>query len=168
MNPIIIELNEITSDLTPGQLMLLKIIHTSNKKAFQAFSKAYAPHISAMLENLQEKLYIKLTGEEFEDYVCRDKAEVLFSEKDVDFSEFWDNYHVITHLPKTDTKSAKTKWNKLTKAKKRLAIDNVRAYYESLNDKKYCKKARTYLEDENFMDEFTSTGVETDWTIYRA
>lgn len=78
MNPIIIELDEITSNLTPGQLILLKIIYTSNKKAFQAFSKAYAPHIAAMLENLQEKLYIKLTGEEFEDYVCRDSAEVLF------------------------------------------------------------------------------------------
>jgi hypothetical protein len=154
MNPLIIELDEITSNLTPGELLTLKSIYTSNKKAFEKLSNEYGSYIPNVLESLQNKLYIKIQGEEFDELICREKAELLFSEKGITFEEFWDLYHTTTHLPKTDNKPARSKWNRLTKGKKKLAIDNIRAYYDSLSDKRYCKKARTYLEDENFMDEF--------------
>ena len=168
MNPIIIELDEIISDLTPGELLVLKATYTGNKKAFERLSSEYGSYISNALESLQNKLYLKIQGEEFEELVCREKAELLFSDKGITFEEFWGIYHTITHLPKTDNKPARSKWNRLTKGKKKLAIDNIRAYYDSLSDKKYCKKARTYLEDENFMDEFKSKQDENDWTIDRA
>ena len=168
MNPLVIELDEIISDLTPGELLVLKSIYTGNKKAFEKLSNEYGSYIPNMLESLQNKLYIKIQGEEFDELICREKAELLFSEKGITFEEFWDLYHTITHLPKTDNKPARSKWNRLTKGKKKLAIDNIRAYYDSLSDKKYCKKARTYLEDENFMDEFKSRQDENDWTIDRA
>jgi len=154
MNPIIIELDEITSNLTPGELLTLKSIYTINKKAFERLSNEYGSYIPNVLESLQNKLYIKIQGEEFEELICREKAELLFSEKGITFEEFWDLYHKTTHLPKTDNKPARSKWSRLTKGKKKLAIDNIRAYYDSLSDKRYCKKARTYLEDENFMDQF--------------
>jgi hypothetical protein len=93
-------------------------------------------------------------GETFEDYVYREKAEILFGDKGLSFEEFWDKYHQITKLPKTDLKPAKLKWNRLTKGKKKKAVDNIKLYYDSLNDKRYCKKARTYLEDEAFENEF--------------
>ena len=168
MNPLIIELDEIISDPTPGELLVLKAIYTGNKKAFERLFDSYSSYIPSALESLQNKLYIKIQGDSFEELVYREKANQLFAEKGITFEEFWDIYHTITHLPKTDNKPAKSKWNRLTKGKKRLAIDNIRAYYDSLSDKKYCKKARTYLEDENFMDEFKSRQDEDDWTIDRA
>ena len=168
MNPLIIELDEIISDLTPGELLLLKAIYTGNKKAFERLLNSYSSYIPSVLESLQNKLYIKIQGDSFEELVYREKANQLFAEKGITFEEFWDIYHTITHLPKTDNKPAKSKWNRLTKGKKRLAIDNIRAYYDSLSDKKYCKKARTYLEDEAFENEFKSKQDENDWTIDRA
>ena len=154
MNPLVIELDEIISDLTPGELLVLKAIYTGNKRAFERLFNAYSSYIPKVLESLQNKLYIKSTGNDFDDIVCREKADQLFAEKGLSFEEFWDLYHTITHLPKTDLKPAKSKWNRLTKGKKKKAIANIRLYYESLNDKKYCKKARTYLEDEAFENEF--------------
>src|SRR5574344_568424 len=168
MNPLIIELDEITSNLTPGELLTLKSIYTSNKKAFERLSNEYGRYIPNVLESLQNKLYIKIQGEEFDELICREKAELLFSEKGMTGEEFWNLYHTITHLPKTDNKPARSKWNRLTKGKKKLAIDNIRAYHDSLSNKRYCKKARTYLEDENFMDEFKPRQDENDWTIDRA
>ena len=50
------------------------------------------------------------------------------------------------------------KWKKLTKKEKGCAINNIQNYYDSLNDKKYCKKARTYLNDKSFNDEFKNNG----------
>ena len=168
MNPLVIELDEMISDLTPGELLVLKSIYTGNKKAFERLFNTYSSYIPKVLESLQNKLYLKIQGEEFEELICREKTELLFLDKGATFEEFWNIYHTITHLPKTDNKPAKSKWNRLTKGKKKLAIDNIRAYYDSLSDKKYCKKARTYLEDENFMDEFKSKQDENDWTIDRA
>lgn len=168
MNPIIIEIDEITSNLSPGELLVLKSVYTGNKKSFERLFNTYSSYIPKVLESLQNKLYLKIQGEEFEELICREKAELLFSDKGATFEEFWNIYHTITHLPKTDNKPAKSKWNRLTKGKKKLAIDNIQSYYDSLSDKKYCKKARTYLEDENFMDEFKSKQDENDWTIDRA
>ena len=73
-------------------------------------------------------------------------------EKD-DFFIFWESYHSITGLSKTDREAAQKKWNQLTKAERQKAVDMIALYYNSLNDKKYCKKARTYLGDKNFNDE---------------
>jgi len=70
------------------------------------------------------------------------------------FSQFWDSYHSITKLKKTDNEAALKYWKKLTDEEKQKAIDNIKPYYDSLSDKKYCKKARTYLSDKNFNDEF--------------
>ena len=150
-------LDEIISDLTPGELLVLKAIYTGNKKAFERLFNAYSSYIPKVLESLQNKLYIKSTGNDFDDIVCRGKSwPTICRKRKLSFEEFWDLYHTITHLPKTDLKPAKSKWNRLTKGKKKKAIANIRLYYESLNDKKYCKKARTYLEDEAFENEFKS------------
>ena len=70
------------------------------------------------------------------------------------FLRFWDKYHLITKLPKTDKDSTMKYWNKLKYLEKGKAIDNIQLYYDSLKEKKYCKKARTYLSDKNFNDEF--------------
>lgn len=74
------------------------------------------------------------------------------------FQQFWDSYHLITGLQKTDLQAAQKYWNKLSDTERQKAIKNIKPYYDSLKDKKYCKKARTYLADKNFNDEFKVNG----------
>ena len=69
-------------------------------------------------------------------------------------TKFWDSYHSITSLPKTDYQAALKYWNKLSESEQQKAIENIKPYFDSLKDKKYCKKARTYLADKNYNDEF--------------
>jgi hypothetical protein len=80
-----------------------------------------------------------------------DKAEKI------DFNIFWDSYHSITGIIKSDKDAAEKYWKKLKREDQQKAIDNIKLYYNSLPDKKYCKKARTYLSDKNFNDEFEVT-----------
>ena len=54
--------------------------------------------------------------------------------------------------------AAQKYWDKLSDIERQKAIDNIKPYYDSLKDKKYCKKARTYLADKNFNDEFKVNG----------
>ena len=105
------------------------------------------------LELLEQNLWIKKVEE---GYILRDKGRQLFesSISTITFDEFWENYHRITGLPKTDKEAAKTKWKRLSNKERNKADENIQAYYDSLNDKKYCRKARTYLENKNFNDEF--------------
>jgi len=73
--------------------------------------------------------------------------------KEKGFSEFWNKYHKITGKKKTDKESALKKWKRLSSKEKKLALKNIESYYKSINPN-YCKKARTYLNDKNFNDEF--------------
>lgn len=90
-------------------------------------------------------------------------------EKEVDttseFEDFWNKYHEITGIAKSDKEPARKHFRKLTKAERILAAENIKPYFESI-DPKYCKKARTYLSDKNFNDEFkkrtTELKIETD------
>lgn len=111
-------------------------------------------------------LYIKIIEDDdgnIIDIEPRQKLTNLFPQsKGVEFDTFWDNWHEITGKPKTDRAPAEKKWKRLTNKEKQKALDNIENYFESLNDKKYCKKARTYLEDKNFNDEFSVE--QEDWT----
>lgn len=71
----------------------------------------------------------------------------------ITFELFWDKYHKITQRNKTDKEPTEKYWKKLTKAEKQNAIDNISNHFNSVSDKKYCKKARTYLSDKVFNDE---------------
>lgn len=86
---------------------------------------------------------------------AKDKDKDKDKDKEVEFLLFWDTYQLKTKLKKTDREATEKYWYKLTVGEKALALHNIGDYYNSLNDKKYCKKARTYLSDKNFNDEFT-------------
>lgn len=88
------------------------------------------------------------------------KPKELESESEIEtnpkpnFETFWSAYHLITGLPKTDRDSTIKYFNKLTIDEQRVAIANIRPFFESIKNKNYCKKARTYLSERNFNDEF--------------
>lgn len=105
------------------------------------------------LRVLEQNLWCKKTDEGWE---LRQKGKDLFvdSKESINFDVFWDSYHTITKLPKSDREAASKYWKKLKVSEKTKAFDNVKAYYDSLSDKRYCKKCRTYLADKNFNDEF--------------
>lgn len=83
-----------------------------------------------------------------------DSVSVNVNDIKKEFNIFWNKYHLITNKQKTDKEPAFKHWNKLNKEDKIKAIENIQLYYNSLKDTKYCKKARTYLADKNFNDEF--------------
>ena len=85
-------------------------------------------------------------------YKDKDKDKII-----IDFSEFWNKYHKITKKPKTDKDNSIKYWNKLTASEQKKAINNIFNYSKTQTDNKYLKKARTYLSDKNFNDEFEIT-----------
>ena len=72
--------------------------------------------------------------------------------KDID--EFWDLYHSISKKLKSDLQPSIKHWDKLTEIEKEKAKSNIQSYVDSVNDPKYIVKARTYLADKKFNDEF--------------
>jgi uncharacterized phage protein (TIGR02220 family) len=77
-NEIIISKEHIIPDLTPGEIMLLKIVYDQNKLLFKHYFTTYGANVPKLLESLQNKLYIKSNGEEFEDIIIRQKGLDLF------------------------------------------------------------------------------------------
>lgn len=94
---------------------------------------------------LEETLPVKKKEE-------RDKKEEVSIENS--FELFWDHYHLITKRKKEDKEPALKYWKKLKYEEMRKAYGSTKPYYNSLEDKKFCKKARTYLCDKSFNDEF--------------
>jgi hypothetical protein len=78
-----------------------------------------------------------------------------------EFNMFWNYFHEITGKKKTDKEPTLKYWNKLSDSEKQKALDNIKSYFTSLSDIKYCKKARTYLSDKNFNDEFKVNGSQS-------
>ena len=76
--------------------------------------------------------------------------------EEIPFILFWDKYHSITKKPKTDRHDSEKYWYKLKEDEKQKAIDNILNYSKTQSENKYLKKARTYLSDKNFNDEFES------------
>ena len=94
------------------------------------------------------------------------KVEERKKEKNKDivlFDEFCEKYHQVTKIPMTDKASTIIKFKKLKKAEKQKAIDSIENYYTSLPDKKYCKKARTYISAKSFNDEFKKQEDNEEW-----
>ena len=85
--------------------------------------------------------------------------------KEKGFVEFWNQFHTITKKPKTDRESTLKYWKKLSIEEKRIAYKNIPLFFNSLKDKDYCKKARTYLSDKNFNDEFNQDTQEVNGHI---
>ena len=85
------------------------------------------------------------------DSVSVNDNDSVINNKGFDF--FWNQYHDITSMPKTDKDPAFKHWKKLTDTERNLAIEKITDYYDSVENKKYVKKARTYLADKSFNDE---------------
>jgi DNA-dependent RNA polymerase auxiliary subunit epsilon len=142
------------SNIFVEEYLYLQLIHEGLNPL--DFNWSFGSGIIADLDLLEQNLWIKKVDE---GYILRDKGRQLFesSTSTITFDEFWENYHRITGLSKTDKEAAKTKWKRLSNKERNKANENIQAYYDSLNDKKYCRKARTYLENKNFNDEFINS-----------
>jgi hypothetical protein len=159
-------------DITIQQYFVLKLIVEEGSEfpgllsyLFQNDFTSYA-FLVLELSKLEQNLYIKIIYDSNEDIIeisYRQKLLELFpEEKDVPFEEFWTKYHDVSKKPKTDKDAAEKYWKKLKKAEKLKAIENIEPYVDSVDNIKYVKKARTYLADKNFNDEFEE--FTDDWT----
>lgn len=74
------------------------------------------------------------------------------------FELFWSHWHDLSKQRKTDKEAAFKHWKKLSLKEQRLAYVNARKFIHTIirdtGSYKYIKKARTYLKDKNFNDEF--------------
>lgn len=144
-----------SSGLSPGAYITLYAFISENLelsyKITEVDKKDYA-------KELQYEGYIKIDEEG--NWILRQKSLDLKNKLvlPVDFEKFWDKYHeVIKEWPKTDKVSAEKYWKKLTSKEKVKAYSNIQTYYDSaavIRGRKVVKKARTYLSDKNFNDEF--------------
>ena len=119
--------------------------------------------IKDTIESLERDMYIKVLEDTI---VVRQKGLDIFAkknEKSIPFDDFWEDYHKISGLPKTDREAARKYWNSLRIKEKKLAFDKIQLYCD--NNPRFRKKARTYLKDKNFNDEYTTTNQESDFTI---
>ena len=64
------------------------------------------------------------------------------------FNEFMKAYHEITKMPRLGQGKARRIWYTLSPEKQDEAIDMIEEYYDNLPDKKYCRRAASYLENE--------------------
>ena len=64
--------------------------------------------------------------------------------KVIEFELLWNEFHDITKKLKEDKKDTEKHWVKLTVEEKQKAFTNIKSYYDSIDNKKICKKARTY------------------------
>jgi len=119
----------------------------NHKKHMSDTCKTYVPHMENENRNKDKD-------------VNRDKNKFLVKDS---FEQFWIKYHEITGLPKTEKDPAFRYWKPLTIADKEAAYKNIQPYFESLRESKYCKKARTYLGDKNFNDEFNKPQQKSAW-----
>ena len=76
------------------------------------------------------------------------------AQTELSFDDFWNEYHRVTKKPKTDKEPAQKKWAKLTKEEQQKAYDKAAEYSLTSTDPQFLKKARTYLENKTFNDEF--------------
>lgn len=83
----------------------------------------------------------------------KDNNKDKYSKED-QFEFFWTQYHLITKIQKTDKVPAFNYFKKLTLDERRKAYTMIQGYSDSNKDKQYIKKARTYLSDKCFNDEF--------------
>lgn len=115
------------------------------------------------IKELENKMYVKVLEDTI---VLRQKGLDIFEQKQtkgVTFDEFWEEYHNISGLPKTDREAARKYWNSLRVKEKKLAFERITEYCN--NNPRFRKKARTYLKDKNFYDEYDTTNQEGDFTI---
>lgn len=149
------------SNLSPNAYLLLYSFvlddleltkHIHNKIGESEYRIAYF--------ELQELGYIKLSAEEI--WVPRQKLLSLRNSinPEPQFERFWKGYHeyakqFYSSFKATDKTPAEKHWKKLTKAEKQLALDNYKLFIDSSSERNiFLKKARTYLGDKNFNDEF--------------
>lgn len=159
-----IDFNKAPEDLTLLEFIVLCTIITDKDNLFDVL-EINSDKLDGILNSLQELLYIKYSEEGIE---LRKKATDLFPEnKGIEFEEFWGTYHKITELRATDKEAARNYWRRMTIKEKNKAIKNIEYYFNSLNDPTYCKKARTYLRDKNYNDEFIQSKTKISGSIHK-
>jgi hypothetical protein len=141
-------------DLNLAQYLVLEFL-VNNPNFFEDNSDEFCK-IENILLSLETNNYIRIISNE--EIVLTEKSKLLFKEekwnKDL-FEKFWEVYHQITGKPKTDKEAAIVKWKKLTPKEIQLALNpEIIISYTNNNELKYRKKARTYLGDKNFNDDY--------------
>ena len=164
-----IDISKRPEDITLTQYYLISLLSNSKEQLIDYFNTNNQSPEYQYLYELQSLMYIKIIKEDdtIIDIVLRKKATDLFPEsKGAAFEEFWDKYHqIIKEWRKSDRFAAEKVWKRMTVKEKNTAIENIQTYYDSaqvIKGRKVVHKARTYLTNKLYNDEFESE--DSDWT----
>ena len=135
-------------------------VEPTDLKGMVSFAYISQKHnIDAQVEGFENKTKTKLThpkqgGKQGGSVQEKGKEKEKEQYVKENINEFWDLYHSISNKLKSDLQPSIKHWNKLTEIEKEKAKSNIQSYVDSVNDPKYIVKARTYLSDKKFNDEF--------------
>ena len=79
-----------------------------------------------------------------------------------DFELFFNQYHSIVGIPKTDKVATLKKWEKLNHEERIKAFEMITEFDKSITNKVYSIKARTYLDNKRFNDEININSKKND------
>ena len=170
---LVIDFNKIPEELSILDYIVLCIVHQDKDTVEELILTEKIDNnvmdLAAVLENLVNFMFIKIINEEDEFRIeLRKKTTDLFPEtNNIQFVEFWDKYHsIIKEWAKTDRFASEKVWKRMTIKERQLALDNIQPYYDSakiIRGRKVVHKARTYLNNKLYNDEFDCEYDET-WT----
>lgn len=81
------------------------------------------------------------------------------------FEIFWEEYHTVTAKRREDKAPAFKHWKQLSYEEKVKAFRMIGEYSKTNENMNYLKKARTYIADKTFNDEFVPVGKSTDGVL---
>ena len=168
-----IDLSKKPEDINVLQYMILTIL-VHDKDNIEEFINGVDLQedievMADILQYLENNMYLKVIHQDdWTSIELRKKATDLFPKsKGIDFTLFWDKYHEIAKKPKTDLEASRKYWRRLKPKEQQLALNNIEnyvAFVTRTQGSKYIIKARTYLNNKNFYDEFESDDDNDVWT----
>ena len=96
--------------------------------------------------------YEMWTGNSDESKILKAKQKKEAEEKK--FRIFWNEYHSITQLPKTNIAKAQREWKKLNGKDQQLAIDQIEEYFFHQTNYKFLLQAGSYLANKAYLNEY--------------
>lgn len=77
-------INKLSSELLPAELLVLYCINNKDEYSYNKLLESYGESIKRVNLSLENKFYIKIQGNSFEDMKLRDNGEKLFIDKSVE------------------------------------------------------------------------------------
>ena len=131
-----------------------KLFHWKRHKTRRFFARMEKNNLIQIIPANNGLNFIRVVNYDLWTSKCKEvNSEKQKTKTDESFDEFWNTYHEVTQTPKREVGPARREWSKLTLRERRLALEQINYYYNSLENTKYIKRGFSYLRDKSFLNE---------------